>query len=292
MDKGSISDESRQGVCLITPENLSAFASFLLPGAMVLIEAGEPVTAFGYVDNGTACAAVCGFIEASSFEIISFYVAPDYRKKHIATELMSYLKDMVEPYADTIGINFFITADEHGLLSVMLERYGFKRIVENNRSFYATTLGKLLDSKLYNRDYGESLFPSFSETDKKVLSEAERLAGVQDLPLPEGGFMGPAVDMKCSTIHLRRDGIKSYVAIEKNNDGSLLVSGVANCTGAPMEIMKAIHDSVDRAADIYPENTLVLMQTVNEEAKKLLELVDDTAASIDRRYEFIIRKTV
>ncbi|MCR5097311.1 MAG: GNAT family N-acetyltransferase [Lachnospiraceae bacterium] len=280
-----------EDICLITPENMSHFTPFLLSNARVLIGAGEPVVGLGYVKDDTACAAVCGYVVGQHFEIISFYVAPDFRRQGIGRALLDALVEMTAPFAGMISVDLVISAEEHEVLCEMLEKYGFSRVLDAGRSVYGTTIGKLLDSGLFMRDYGDDLLPSFSEVDDNILADAQRQAQKMGLPIPEKGFLSPTVDKKSSIIYTQSDGLKAYIAIEKTGDGSLLVSGVANCMNTPTYLMKALHDAVMRAMDIYPDETRVLMQTINDTSKKLLDTVGVETEELGRHFELVIKKT-
>ena len=283
---------SMDGICLITPENLNHFAPFLLPNARELMVSGTPVTAFGYVKDGIACGAIAGYLVEKSFIIISFYVAPEYRRYGVGSNLLTTLEDMVRPYTDVIYIDFYTTTDEHRLLPVLLEKYGYKGRPMPGRTTYATTVRELFEGKIFERHYGDDLLASFSDIDEKALKASEKEALKQKMPIPKGGFSAPSVDMECSTILIKNNSLKVYVAIEKTPDGSLVVSGVGNSMDTPMMLFKAIHDAVVKAVQRYPKDTPVLMQTVNEQSKKLFELLIDNAEPIDRHYELILAHTL
>ncbi|MCR5053207.1 MAG: GNAT family N-acetyltransferase, partial [Lachnospiraceae bacterium] len=243
---------SMDGICLITPENLNHFAPFLLPNARELMVSGTPVTAFGYVKDGIACGAIAGYLVEKSFIIISFYVAPEYRRYGVGSNLLTTLEDMVRPYTDVIYIDFYITTDEHRLLPVLLEKYGYKGRPMPGRTTYATTVRELFEGKIFERHYGDDLLASFSDIDENDLKAAEKEAIKQKMPIPKGGFSAPSVDMECSTILIKNNPLKAYVAIEKAPDGSLVVSGVGNCMDTPMMLFKDVDaDVVERARKKY-----------------------------------------
>ena len=278
---------SESNICLITPDNLKHFSSFLLPGARRLMEKGEPVTALGYVDKDTACGAICGMLTGRRFKITSLYVSPEKRQDGIGGELLLMIKVLVKPFSDVITTDFTVTEEEHIWLCKMLEIYGFKRRSPVGSAVYKTTVANLLEGGLFERDFGEDLFPSFSDVDKSMLLEAEKIATERGLPIPEKGFLCPSVDMHCSTIQMRKDDLKAYVAVEENHDGSLLISGVSNCTDNPMIVMKILHDAALKASQSYPYETKVFMQAVNEESKKLIGTLDPKAEAVDVHYELI-----
>ena len=275
-----------EDVCLIEAENVSHFAPLLLPGARTLIEAQEPAVALGCVLEGTACGALCGYLVGEHFEIISLYVSPDYRRRGVASALFGALLNALKGVTGVISVDFIISSEEHETLAPMLEGYGFKRVPDVTRGFYGTTLEKLVSSDIFEKFYGDEPLTSFSEVGDGILSAAQKQVEAKGFPMPENGFLSPTVDKECSVIHVRKDGVKAYVVIEKSGDKSLLVSGLGSFMNTPAVLMQALHDAILKAMDVYPKETTVIMQPVNEAAKKILALADPGAEIVDRHYEF------
>ena len=276
-------------ICLITPDDIGYFGSILLPGARAMIEAGEPVTALGYVSDQVACAAVAGYIRGNSFEIISFYVAKDYRRRGIGSGLLTALCELVSPFADILSLGFVITEKEHEILEKMINAYGFRKVASGGRNIYKTDIGKLSQSRLFEPGRGKDKGTSFADTNKDVLGNAEKQARKLALPMPDDGFMGENVEMACSMIYLKDDKLQGYIVLEQMSEESLVVTGLANCTDNLMLSMKLICDALEKVLYEYEEETSLYMQTEAEGAKKILLTLDPDAKVVDRRYELIIK---
>lgn len=275
-------------ICFIDESNLDHFKSFILPNALKLMEKKVPVMTLGAVDDGTACAAACGYIDGNSFEIISFYVAPAHRKKGIAKSLLTTICEMVRPFAKSVGVSFMISEPDHALMSDMLEGYGFKTLGEEGRNIFMTSFDKLGEGVLFEHDYGSDLLPSFSEVDITTLEKAQEQALLAGLPIPKDGFWGPSVDAECSTIFMKGSRLQAYIAIEAIPEGALMVSALGSCTDNAMITMKVIHDAVIKCQDSYPDDTPIYMQLLTETSQRLVKTLDSTLDRIDRRYELAL----
>ena len=283
MSEKEVKDFSSGGVCLVTPKNADRFAPFLLPNALSLIKAGEPVTALGYVAGATACGALCGFLKGSAFEIISLYVSPEYRKKRIGKKLVDTLCEGLGTFAKCVSLGLIISDEEHERLCAMLEAYGFLQ-EESDRQVFRTDLGRIASGRLFQREFGRDLLPSFSQMDRALLEKAQKQAKLKGLPLPEDGFFGASVDQKCSTICMKDEKLLAYIVVEKREEERLFVPGLANCTDTPMVLMKLLHDAVQKGLEYYSGDTPVFMQTLSGGGRKLLDTVECDPVRVDRRY--------
>ena len=88
----------------ISEDSLPVFQSLLLPVAAEAIKNGEPLTALGVSEDGCACGALAGFLRDNDFQIVSLYVAPDWRRKGGGDMLFDALEGLLREIPDGGGI--------------------------------------------------------------------------------------------------------------------------------------------------------------------------------------------
>ena len=116
-----------------TSEHLPHFASLMLPEAVQALERGEPLVALGLTEQTVACGALAGYLEGSRFQIISLFVAPDYRRRGGGRLLVETLLELLADNGQAAGVelSYTDTAPDHQSLAPFLEALGFCQ--ENDR---------------------------------------------------------------------------------------------------------------------------------------------------------------
>ncbi|MCD8325687.1 MAG: GNAT family N-acetyltransferase [Lachnospiraceae bacterium] len=133
-------------VGVIPVGNPGVFCSLLLPEAADALAAGEPLTALGLIqeEDELAVGAVAGYlIEENTSQIISLYVAPDYRRQGAGRLLMETLTGLLDEIQTGIRIDFTVTRKEHEDLEAFLKALGFQDDTNNDENIYLASLESL-----------------------------------------------------------------------------------------------------------------------------------------------------
>ena len=125
------------------------FAPLLLPIVTKALERGDSVAVLGLTEDDVACGAAAYYMDGSRLEIISFYVAPDYRGRGGATLLLTTLARLARKGpipAYEIALDFSSTHQEHEELIRFLEHMGYQKRDSHNGNDYYMTLGQMMAS--------------------------------------------------------------------------------------------------------------------------------------------------
>ena len=151
MDQKDLNQLPEVSIYSIGPKEADYAAPLLTPEAVSLIQTSEAF-ALALTEEGTACAAVCARLAPENetiLEVISLYVAPEFRRRSLGRTLLIELLERT--MAATDGSIRFLTisflSEDHGL-SAMLSKFGFEIIPEETAISWQLTLEKLPDSIL------------------------------------------------------------------------------------------------------------------------------------------------
>ena len=136
-------------VGLIDQEQWPLFAPLLLPIVTKALEHGDAVAVLGLTEEDVACGAVAYYMDGNRLEIISFYVAPDYRGRGGGTLLLTTLARLARKGpapAYEIALDFSSTHEEHEALIHFLEHMGYQQRPTHNGNYYYMTLAQMLAS--------------------------------------------------------------------------------------------------------------------------------------------------
>ena len=125
------------------------FEPLLLPIVAKALAHGDDVAVLGLTEDDVACGAVAYYMEGRRLQIISFYVAPDYRNRGGGTLLLITLARLARTGsapAYEIVFDFSVTNEEHEVLVRFLENMGYQQRPTHNGNYYYMTLGQMLTS--------------------------------------------------------------------------------------------------------------------------------------------------
>ena len=270
---------------IVTSENLEIFRSLLLPESAQALADGEPVTTLGLVEKHVAVGACAGSMEERCFQIHSFYVAPACRRMGGGRMLMDQLKKLTGKRASELKISFTATKEEHRALIPFLESMGFVRQEDFGESIYQVTLEQVSRSPFF-RSGKTGWGTPFSQLDEGVLSAGERAARFDQAPLPKGGLRAPSVDRDVSAAYVQDGVIQAYVVGDTSCSGGLNLSAVWSGSRDPMVLPGLLSFALKRAVEKYPQETTMLIQTVNERSAALLTALLPEAAPISHVYVY------
>ena len=128
----------------IGSEQLAYFSTLLLPDAVQAIERDEPVTAIGIAQEDVACGAMAGYVENGCFQVISLYVAPDYRRLGGARLMVSQMEELLqENDIWSMEISFTTAEPDNETMVPFLNAMGFSPEDDRGRNIYSFTLEQL-----------------------------------------------------------------------------------------------------------------------------------------------------
>lgn len=133
----------------IDQTNWPKFAPLMLPLVAQALERGESVALLGLTEGDVACGAAAFYMNGSRIEVLSFYVAPDYRGRGGGSLLLTEIGSMAGSglvSAYEIVLNFAATTEDHQELIRFLENMGYQQRITHDGNCYYVTLGQLLAS--------------------------------------------------------------------------------------------------------------------------------------------------
>lgn len=256
----------------ITSEHLPHFASLMLPEAVQALERGEPLVALGLTEQTVACGALAGYLEGSRFQIISLFVAPDYRRRGGGRLLVETLLELLADNGQAAGVelSYTDTAPDHKSLAPFLETLGFCQENDRGENIFLTTLGQVQQSPFFagGRAAPADILP-FCKIPDICLTMAGKQALLEGAPVPEVPLSDASLDREVSHALFRDKAVQAFVAFDHSCCGHLTLccawSGSAGSAALPALLRAAFC----RAVEAYPLETEIALQTVNQASARL-----------------------
>ena len=268
---------------LIVPENLEQFGTLLLPEVRDAIAAGESVTAIGWTVSAVAVGALAGVAERGWFEVLSFYVAPEYRGQGGGTFLLETMESLLEDLGLSIRISFVSIGSEHDELAGFRGHRGFAPAEHVGYGMYAVSLVEVAGIHMLKKP-GKVKTRAFAEIDPFMLKRVGKEADVKMLPLPEGGFSSETIDRDASRFCGGESGF-AFIVMEKDEDGALILSVLVNESDNIWKLNALLADALAVVVKKYPPETKLYIPIVNETSEKLVRYLLPGAKQTKRTYE-------
>lgn len=271
----------------ISTQELPVFRTLLLPNVVEAMERGEPVTAIGLIEDGIACGAAAGYPQSGRFQIVSFYVTPDYQRRGGGRMMMDYLLSLVTGFPGVSGleISFTKTNPAHDALEPFLTEMGFVLSGGKDENIYLTSLGQVAQSLFFavKTPPSPQLLP-FSQIPRLLLASIDKELRHKGAPLPQLPLTSPELEREVSCALIKNNEIQSFLAVEHSSKGELILSfawaGTAGPIGMPPLLRRAFHT----ASSLYPPETPVIMQAINIKSARLLQVLLPDAVPISFTY--------
>ena len=287
-----VSDAPLQLGC-IGEEQMPYFSSLLLPDAVAAIERGEPVTAIGIAQEEVACGALAGYVENGCFQVVSLYVAPDYRRLGGARLMISQLEELLMEESDiwSMEISFTETGQEEESLAPFLASMGFVAEDDRGQNIYTFTLEEVTQAKALSRPAGKSLkIRPFSKLSEDVLRAAQKRGIALASPLPERTLMSEQLDRELSHAFIKDGRVEAYAAVDDSCCGVLTLCGLWVGDSRPIVLYSLLKTVIGRAAELYPPQTRVAVQAVNDQSLKLIRGLAPGAKKVSFTYRHWLPK--
>lgn len=275
--KRQISDAPLQLGC-IGSEQLAYFSTLLLPDAVEAIEREEPITAIGIAQEDVACGAMAGYVENGCFQVISLYVAPDYRRLGGARLMVSQMEELLqENDIWSMEISFTTAEPDNETMMPFLNAMGFAPEDDKGRNIYTFTLGQLAGAKVWKPAVSKSLrIRPFSQLSEDVLRAAQKRGIAQGTPLPEETLTSLQLEREISHALIKEGKVEAYAAFDRSCCGVLTLCGLWVGDPNPAALYSLLKTVILRAQELYSPQTRIALQAVNDQSARLIRgLVPD-----------------
>lgn len=269
----------------LVPGEPGAFAPLLLPQAAQQLQAGEPLTALGLTEARLAVGAAAGYLQGRMFQITSLYVAPDYRRRGGGRMLVEGLLRLTRGQADGLEIRFTTAKEEQQALPPFLARMGFVRQDDRGETIFQIRLEQIACVPFFAKG-GAGHGTPFAQLGDSQLLDAERAAAAVDAPMPAGGLRGKTVDRDVSMAAVADGAVQAYIVGDTGWSGGLRLSALWSRSKDVGVLPGLLRAALTKAADKYPPDTRVIVQTVNPSSAALLSGLLPEAEPVSHSYVY------
>lgn len=270
----------------------SRFAPLLLPVVTNALEQGEKIGLLGLTEEDVACGAAAYYMDGNRLQILSIYVAPNYRERGGGSLLLTTLARLARRGtvpAYEMALDFSATTEEHRDLVRFLEHMGYQRRISNEGNFYHMSLEQMLASP-YNRPSKEPSkdvvpFQELSSTELHLIQHHAVQSGLSVLPVKR--LTDPEVEPDVSCV-LFKNGIAVAFLLFQKNESKLELSCAWDGAHQAQHIPKMLRYAVCRLREKYPPETQVVVYAVNGVCENLvLKLVPDVQPVFMRYHKLL-----
>lgn len=254
----------------LTKDNIEAFSYLIPPTLLVSWEKGE-LAGSGEADEKThEAVSVALFREWHGWmELVWVAVVPERRGQLLASWLIWQCVSEAWIYGKVIGAFVDLPEGESGhFLRRIFDGLGaeFARV---NRPVYSITAEELKATKLYRPESDFSGIRALKDADPELLKAAQRAMEEGDVPVPFDASEGwEPYDGELSALCVQKDRVEGVILVSREEHLlilSLLWSVSPVCT--PYLLMYA----ANKACALFPPQTEIVVPTVTEMSKKLVE---------------------
>ncbi len=253
----------------------------LLPEAFQAWKDGEEPLILGLAKEQTAAGALAAQLEGGTLSVISFYVAPEYRRQGGGTLLLEQLLMIAENIAEEIVFDFISTEKEHFELELFLSAYGFRE-EERYGAIYATSLGRLGEIPVLKQETKNGGIP-LRKLGPVEKNKAQQQIRELNAPFGEALFTGERVEQDLSFLHFKEQVPDGFFLCEKHRNG-LMITGAWNGSGMPLLFLTLVQSAFNAARKKYPAETGIAAQAVNPTTRKLIQELMPGAVRISHCY--------
>ncbi len=275
-------NENGMSVYCAADGQVEQLKSLLLPKAYQAWKDGEEPLILGLAKGQTAVGALAAELDGDTLSVISFYVAPEYRRQGGGTLLMEQLLMIADDVAEEVVFDFIATEKEHFELELFLSAYGFAE-EERYGAIYATTIGKLGEVPALTKAAKTAGTP-LRELGPVEKNKAQQQIMALDAPFGDSIFTGEKLDQDISFLHFKEHIPDGFFLCEKQKGAGLMITGAWNGSGSPVLFLMLVQSAFSAAKKKYPAETGIAAQAVNPTTQKLIRELMPEAVRISRCY--------
>lgn len=246
------------------------FRSLLLPEVAERMEDGEAISALAVTIHELAVGAIAGVVTGSRMEILSLYVAPEYRRQGVGTLLVETMLTLARESSYGVEISFTVTEEEHEVLRLFLETLEFKKEEDYGEAIYLTTVGEL-SNKILKNNTKTNAGVSFFELGTHVLSSTTKQAIHLHEQIPEGGLEAKTVDRDLSVAIIKNEEVVAYIVIDHSWSDGLCLSAISTREIQPKEFMELFCTVIARMQLKYSSETKIILPLIKSESVSLFQ---------------------
>lgn len=268
----------------VVDAHASAFGPLLLPEVQAGLAEGEPFVVLGLVEGEIACGALAGLWLEGAFQILSFYVAPEYRRKSggrlLIETLVTALTQLGRPA--NLEIAYTETKAEHGDLTLFLEALGFQMGTEDH-PITTVTLAQLGQNPFFKgkpTPFAGAL-PMAEVPEVTLKNMVRKFQVLEDGAMAEG-LLSPTLDKRISVVYQGQDNDTAFVLIDQLEENHICLSMAM--AAQPTVLVQLLRMAFSLAMEHHPETTTLTVQAVNSSGMGLLEKLIPQAQVVSRHY--------
>lgn len=280
-------------VGIINESNIDSYAALILPDVVEAINDGANLLAIGCTMDtpaeSIAAGALVGGIKGGVFEILSFYVAPEYSDMGFARDILDYLIFLVKYDVNEITASLTMVNEGHDRLHGFLEHVGFK-VSYDLDGYYLFEQDVMKNIKI-PKGQTKKAITIYSRLDKGGQGMLKKKLQKADRFLPEDVLESPALDRDLTLAYETVGEIEAFIAVEKISDAMLMLSYVFSNASNPISVLALLGAAVTIAEKKYSQGYSLLIQPINKASFELMKGILHTAKPVSASYSMLIDKS-
>ncbi len=186
----------------------------LLPSYVFQERPGEKqYVLVGAIEEGVACGALCCELEEYRLHLVHLFVAPDYRRRGIASEMFSYLQELAEERDLNLTVSALLAEEDRSLFDFYAAQDGLTMGEAMTKS-YRVPIARLTDHPHFSVFKGEDPSTTFED-----LTAVEQRSFLHEHGLLEYAIITlrelvPA----CSRVVLHQNRVRSCILVEEQEE--------------------------------------------------------------------------
>lgn len=266
MDKCSDREDTDMQIIRIDNENIKAFSELIPEEIQVMLADGGAYVGLGTVEDDYACGQMIAEIEGQTVRIHSIYIAPEYRRRGFATELLIEMAESICEWESVYGyqIEFAESLEEENGLKPFLEYCGFELEPKEDTGTWSCQLGAI--EPVWENKNLQMLVIPYEQINNELLQQLRR---EQPAILAQDIDAG-RIEKDCSCVLANKNRLTGCLMVVRE-DEQLILEWVRITPTNSVQLLGMFQYAVEHAIEKYgPEQTLVV-PVLNEKADALLK---------------------
>ncbi len=219
-------------------------------------------------------------------EVLSLYVAPDFRHRGGSKLLLTALEAIASQLDYIVTASFSMVDDETQLLEEAFINADFQKRKDVDYKTYIVTLADCEEAESLKKIKKNPKIKHFSDITENKLKSYNKQAEEKFAPLPVGGLMAEEVDKEMSALYEENGRIKGYVAIENiTYQNGIRVAAAYNGSDNPLILMWLLKSALSVAEKKYDDNIPLVIDVVDETADRFVRYILPEVTEVSRTFD-------